>query len=602
MEKRLGLLTLFVLCAHASLAQGGAAAGGFGGLGGGLQGGQGGGGMQGPQQRYNDRVRAIEAEIGTYLDSEEVRSILTPGEYTEWPLELKAGQVVIAGARSDAFDPALEVIDEKQKILAENDDRFPGDQRPLLLWRCPKDGKYALRARCFRDKSGGQVFVQMKVYDTLDLSEGVGELEIKNREKFLLRIPMKAGQIMSVKEEVPNWDKYVPFSFEAVVSPTGLPDAKLAQDIAAVFPHPLLAPVSGDYYVVCRPGGPGTARARATEVSAVAMPGADGRFSAPAKTGVPVLYKVAVKKGDVLNVSAWKLYPSAAIVVGAAPDVSKYSLEKPEANPFFPPVPKEDEAPEQPVLTQLPSRARDTRSVVFVAQKDATLWLACNSFGPQDTAYTLDVGPATAPLGTQGDASGSLRIGMNDYWAFEAKVGDVMTFNSTTMGFAGEVKVLDPDLQLVWHDAAVPDQERFDWSLIATKPGRYLVNVSAIGDGGGGSYTLNRQVFEAKTFAKGSPAVGDFSTGRAEVWKVTVTPDDPALLHWRSDSWNYSVSVRDENGRDIGLPRTRVDGNNMYGVLRPEKPQTYVIVLIATGERSRYTIEMLDLPGLKSGG
>src|SRR5260370_128290 len=81
---------------------------------------------------------------------------LPPGEYCEWILKLKPGQIVFAEAHSEAFDAALEIVGEDKKVLASNDDRFPGDQSPLLCWRCEKEGSYALHVRCFHDKSGGQ--------------------------------------------------------------------------------------------------------------------------------------------------------------------------------------------------------------------------------------------------------------------------------------------------------------------------------------------------------------------------------------------------------------------------------------------------------------
>ena len=96
-----------------------------------------------------------------------------------------------------------------------------------------------------------------------------------------------------------------------------------------------------------------------------------------------------------------------------------------------------------------------------------------------------------------------------------------------------------------------PDQTKSDWSMVIETPGRYLVAVSAIGDGGGGTYTLQRQVFSPKMFENGSPATGDLTSGPAEVWTFTATPDDPMLLHWKSSSRNYSISIRDGDDHSV---------------------------------------------------
>ncbi|MEQ1936304.1 MAG: hypothetical protein ABL962_20810, partial [Fimbriimonadaceae bacterium] len=108
--KKIWVNLVAVLVCATAVSQGG---GGFGGGAGAFQGGQGGRGQGNRQQEYDRSTQAIENRINSYLTTEEIKNILTPGEYSEWPMKLKAGQVVIAEARSDAFDPALEVVQLK---------------------------------------------------------------------------------------------------------------------------------------------------------------------------------------------------------------------------------------------------------------------------------------------------------------------------------------------------------------------------------------------------------------------------------------------------------------------------------------------------------
>jgi len=81
--------------------QGGPQGGGFGGAqGGGFAGGQslGGANQQGRNGRRDMEIRGIEQLIPSYLNGKEIKSVLTPGEFCEWTLKLKAGQIVIAQA------------------------------------------------------------------------------------------------------------------------------------------------------------------------------------------------------------------------------------------------------------------------------------------------------------------------------------------------------------------------------------------------------------------------------------------------------------------------------------------------------------------------
>ena len=601
-----GLATVSSVCAQLG------GGGGFGG--GGFQGGQqgqqgpqggfgggglGAGGPQGPAiGEYDRSVGALERALSEYLNGNEVKNILTPGEFSEWKLTLKAGQVVFAEAYSEAFDPAIEVVDANEKVLKTNDDRYPGDQRPLLMWRCEADGPYALRARCFRDKSGGQFFVRMRIYDSIDLIDKSVEKEFDANERFLVRMPMKAGQIKRIFPEMPNSDNYGGVHLGRAISPIGLPDIELAAPLYGIISNAICASVDGDYYVLCwqTSGRRAKARVGTEEIVAQKLVSSDGVFTAKAATHRATLWTASVKKGEILMMSVPELSLVARIAQTEQPDFSKYDMKSDEKNPFYPKVPDKDE-PKGPALVWLPARARDPRVGVFKVMRDTNLWIGANGASKNKGEYTMTLRPAAKEFASSKEMAGTLRIGNTDYWSFDGKAGDVMTFRAGANGFAQQLIVRDPELRPVWQTTAQPDQTQSDWNMIVQRPGTYLVAVSALGDGGGGGYTLTRNVFNAREFGKGQPAKGNFSTGVAEVWRFTAKPNEPLLIRWTSPKWSYGISIRDEKGNETWLPRTRIDGANQYGVLTVDEPKTFVIVLISNGEKEDYAIELMDLPG-----
>ncbi|MCH7944653.1 MAG: hypothetical protein IIC73_01370 [Armatimonadetes bacterium] len=553
------------------------------------------------QDGYNGRVRAIDSAVASYFNTPEIKNILTPGGFSEWSLTLKKGQVVIAAARSEAFDPALEIVfidDEVENVLAKNDDRYPGDQRPFLIWRCEEDGDYKLRARCFEDKAGGQFFLRTKTYDSFDLVAGEPtDMEVEGRKMFLLRLPMKAGEIKQVYFQTPSGSRDVSVSISQTISPLGLPDINLIQPIESVAGNTVMAAVDGVYYVVARTSGRGMGKVRASfrDIPVVELEREDGRYSAEAAVNSLSLWSLSVKKGDFLQVSTPELAIYSKFVLTEQPDISEYDLKNPETNPFFPHADDEEEDL-GPAFVELPARAGDPRIGVYVVKRDAVLWLVSNGIGGKDETYTMSVRPAAKNFSSDQEIEGRLRIADTDYWEFEAEAGDVMTFASGTTWFAEKLIVRDPDLREVWSSSLSLDQTAMGWNMIVRKPGRYLVAVSALGDGASGTYTLNRQVFSAREFDKDSPAKGDFSTGQTEIWKFTASPDEPLLIRWESSNWSYSVSILDENGARASLQRTYIDERNRFGILKVSKETTYVIVLISGIKKSDYKITLSDIP------
>lgn len=556
--------------------------------------------MGGPaQDRYNALVGNIDGQIGAYLNGEEIKNILTPGEFSEWPLKLKAGQVVIAEARSDAFDPALEVVDSTGKVMDSNDDRYPGDQRPLLLWRCQTDGAYHLRVRCFLNKAGGQFFVRFNIYDTLDLKpDAMSEASWDKPTSFLLHLQMKAGDIRQIVRERPNGE-YINADWSNAISPTGLPDINLTRPLDGALPNAIMAAVPGDYYVLANYSGGGKHKIRVglRTISAEPLKDENGVLVGSAQAGKGALWTVAVKKGQLLEVAVPALNLNAAIVASRVPDISKYDLSKPETNPFTPEAAPKERSKEPYV--EMPARARDFRRNVFLITQDATLWLATNGAGPEGKPYTLEVKPAAKPL--PGPESAKLRIGNTDYWSFQGSVGDALSFKTAAVDFAENVVVFDPDMNNIYSTEADPDQDSLAWNLTAVKSGRYTIAVSSIGDGGGGTYSIDRKVTPAKEFAIGDPATGEMTKdGQLQVWKFSVKPDEPVLMRWKSTEWNYSISVHDNRGRDFNLRLTAVDGNTKFGIIKVAEPTSILIVLNTKGN-AKYSIDLSDLPGYGKG-
>ncbi len=572
------------------------------------QGGQGGvGGQQGGRQAEYDRsVRGIESAISTYSLGEEIKNILTPGEYSEWTLTLKAGQVVVGEVRSDAFDPALEIVNEKGKVLATNDDRYPGDQRPLLVWRCETAGTYMIRARCFRDKAGGQFFIKFNMYHSMDLTSSQmveKDFPVDKQFLFLFRIPMKAGQVKLVSVERPT-RQHMGATLRQQIGPTGLPNVDLVGEIAQIGADPqgharginvIMAPVDGDYYIFADAWGANPGKLRAAVRDLAPAPVGVSLNAAKAVTDQPSIWSIAVKKGDFLEISTPELHLSSRLELTEATDLTKFSLEKPDKNPFYPRL-KGEEDEKGPAFVEMAARANDPRIKIVMAKRDAVLWFGSNGTGPDNTQYTLNIKPAARTFEVDKPLAGKLRIGSTDYWAFDAKVGDVMTFNSGADGFAEQVTLLGPDGNTMWGNTAQVDQDKVDWSLIARKPGRYLVSVSCRGDGGGGAYSLARKEFGAKVFGKGKPASGEISGQDVQIWKFTATPNEPLSVHWRTSGKSYTTSIIDDMGEPAALSLMEIDAENRYGILKVDKPRTFLIVLMGNGPKSTYSIDIRDLP------
>ncbi|MBS1708054.1 MAG: hypothetical protein JSS65_04950 [Armatimonadetes bacterium] len=575
-----------------ALAQGGG--GGFGGGLGGFQGGQGGRGGQDGTARNGQR---LDEQIAQYLSGPEHEHILTPGDFTDWPLKLEEGQVVIAEASSIAFDPALEVVDSKGKVLASNDDRYPGDQRPLLLWRCPAKGEYSLHGRCFRDKSGGQYKLRFEVFDTVDAPVGqVVEKKLATEHPVLVRVPLKRGQIVEGIDLPQDGQDRFHLRFYDVISPCGLPDLDLLRTFQPTLGDTsLLAVADGDYYFLGNTvPTKGTIKIQVVEHKPMAVkPESRAKTVAPSKAPVDI-WTFTAKAGEYLQVRTPELAPYSQSTIEPQPEMPEAPKKADDWSAFYPevPDPKKDRSP---AFYSIRGRARDVRLTNFKVNKDTTFWVVTRPQRQGEINYSLQIVPLAKPLPDANATRGQLRIGDADFWSFEGQVGDVVVLETQCKDFYSMARLVDSDSRELAKMVSPIDGDRASTTVILRKTGINLLEVSSPGEGGGGEYAVTRKLVPPQVFDVSKPAAGELDGNKVQVWKFVAKPGEPLLVKW--DISNPAVRLRalDEAGHDVGFPLQRVNDNKWYGVLTVDKERTFIVVVEGAGPKATYAMTLSAL-------
>jgi hypothetical protein len=514
-----------------------------------------------------------------YLNQRETTSILTPGEFVEWELDVKKGQVVIAEARSDAFDPAMEIV-EGDKVLIDNDDRYPGDQRPLLLWSCPKDGKYLLKVRSFRGRAGGQVFSRYVQLNCQDLTPGQNRLPLPEGEAFLYRVALKQGDLFQARVGYSSGG-WTPI--RAVrISPVGLPYTDLVRGLAPAIEGAICAPVDGDYYLYVQGGYARSFSLNPLSISLeklVIEPINKLPTDSVRKAGIGAVWSMDLKKGDFVEFDSREGRFSSGVYFAEAPD---FTMFDPKSNPFAP-----KPAPEGASYVEMPLRGSGRSCVGILAHADMKLWIA--NLGSTPNPPRLSVKPASTALNGS-RAEGRMSINHVQWWSFEANPGDVVKLTAAVKGFASAIQVQAPDLQQVAERATFNEEDRTEVVFVARQGGRHLIAVSCEGHGGTGSYTIDREVVPPQNLDLKSNASGTLKPGEVKVFKITMQPGPVKLLKV-TGSADYQITGT--SGQSQGLSGFTIGNTRYYhGVF--SAPKSYLIVLQGNG--ANYNLSFVDPP------
>lgn len=171
-------------------------------------------------------------------------AILTPGDRVEYKLEMKAGGVVMAAVGSDAFDPALAIVDESGTELLKVDDREEGDQSPFLIFKAPKDGKYTLKVLSYRSAAGGKFDIYSRQFNPTDLKVDTPARVGDTRFSYV--------RIQAVKSKY--YDVRSNYGEPMIIGPTGVITRdyeRVHTDVGSIFQ----AKADGDYYLIWSSSG-----------------------------------------------------------------------------------------------------------------------------------------------------------------------------------------------------------------------------------------------------------------------------------------------------------------------------------------------------------
>ncbi len=432
--------------------------------------------------------------------------IATAGVGCDWKFEGKAGEVLVAEAISDVFDASIKIVDEKGKVLVENDDRDEGNQAPLIVFRFEKDQSIKVNVGSFKNSSGGRFQFRSMLYKSF--STGVGEtvVNLSDAESLyregartaLLHFRAKKDEtyyIRSFKTFTQNNSNWTSVGRETrVFGPTGIPklDYQLI-DTGSTGGKTLKALKDGDFFyefqlepamvklisrreIVKYETRPTTGSSRHT-----VKPGGQSIVSFPVSPDQPI--RTAVSSGS----------ETENYLVGPTPSKdqlpeypSPYADENFGVNPTF------------CWFTAEGSAAGALR--IFFSKGDATLVLTNHS--SQERTFTIDSDEPLSEFTEAASIQDRLGIGHSKLYTYKSLPNEMMRLRSEGDAFRLKVDIFNYRGQIV-NSFVDPINNKPGDDLYFPKSEKYLFRVSCVGNGGSGSYSIRRDPIGTESLSIG---------------------------------------------------------------------------------------------------
>ena len=477
-------------------------------------------------------------------------AIVTPGDRVEYKFTVKKGETLFAGATSDAFDPALSVVDPKGVEIAKNDDREEGDQAPFVSVRFPEDGTYLLRVLSYKSASGGKFILKTRTFTAFDARLGPATTEVGRDEdgdrRIVFRLDAKKGGVYDLRNPVgvERNGRYA-MSFVRIVGPTGVGSADV-EPIAVPFSGSVfLARASGDYYIEYR-------SVTATRIAT------DYREVKVATVGIAAEAKLSLEPGEVRLVE-FPVVPDAIVrtTLTGGSTVSQVSApDDPRTRSFASGDPTYGNTP---AFSFYLLHYGETDDVVRLFHGTGTARVAIRSTEPKTMTVTVR-NSETLPEWKAGDPmAGNLAIGEIRLYTLRSAKSELMKVVAKSPAFQAHLDIFGLNGNLA---NSLIDRRRNVAAddLYFPEADTFLVRLSCDGYGGSGPYTMRRDIPDALPYRLGDARTLTLTGSNFGLFSVDLEAGKRYELITDGTDRYLWVDLLDEDGQFLRSQAITLDG------------------------------------------
>lgn len=488
---------------------------------------------------------------------------LTPNQLDRWLFEGEKGETIIAHVLSKQFDPILELTQTRakdDKLLVDVDD--PGSES-RFSFRLPEKGKYEIRIHAYKYQGGGNYTLRVQRFQAGPLEVGKPLLGIFDREgkghhyfetaqdqiliPELKGAPAEAWKMLDRKgREMVDWAGAVPIeeAGEGHLIVSGRPDQR----------YELLVREARRQDLTPDKGVAGSLRQG--EMDVWTFQGKPGDFR---------LLEVE-KKGEL------------------------------HSRLIYAPLEKSTEAllarrGDRPALVFLPVANRGGRlRFAAILGREGRYQLQLLAATPAAYQVTMRDPSVVLPWGK--DIDGSLQVSSAAFYSFKAAPGQLLQASLASKKFVPVLRLYDGHGTLV---ASSEDTDALESRIthMVVKDGLYRLQVSSLGDGGGGDFRHALTETKLRDLPMDGRGAGTVQPGAMDFWAFSGKEGQTVFLNVRSAAFEPGVSVRSPDGVLLAADSKGGVAGNLLALKLPRTGR-YTVWISSRRGAGDYSVRLID--------
>jgi hypothetical protein len=490
---------------------------------------------------------------------------LTPGQLDQWNFEGEKGETIIAHVATRDFDSILSLAAKgakEDKLLFPEVDDEGSDSR--FSFRLPEKGQYKIRVHAFKYQGGGNYELNVRLFMTKPLQLGqpvVGTLDHEGKSYFFFQ---------ATKDRILTTDLKGP-----AVDAWKMLDDK-GREMAGWL-GVMTIEEEGEHNVEVS-GRPGMRYELIVREARRRDLGIGRSVSDQIPQGQMEVWSFMGKPGDFRLLEIDKRGELAARLVYAPLD------KNPEKQ-----LAQDRDWPEIRFVP-VASRGGRVRFAAFLGREGR---YQLHLLAQTDVSIKLDATDPTVLLGKNGDANGILPVGGTAFYGLKVLPGQLVQAGLTSQQFVPLLRLYDCRGNLLASSDA-DDSMLSRITHMTTQEGLYRLQVSSLGDGGGGNFRLAVQQVKLKEVAVGGRGQGAIEPGGTDFWSFTGNGGQTLFVNLRSAVCEPVASLRSPDGVELASDDR---GNAITGSLMALKlPKTgrYTIWIRSRRGAGPYSLRLID--------
>jgi hypothetical protein len=490
---------------------------------------------------------------------------LTPGQLDRWVFDGEKGETIIAHVVSREFDPILELAKtgvKDDEVLLEVDD--PGNESRFAI-RLPDKGPYKIRIHAYKYQGGGNYALNVQRFRAKPLTVGKPVLGAFNRAgKSFFYFPSGKDQILIPELKGASAETWTMLDWK------GRPLGSWAGSVHIEEPGEGYLIVSGqpDYrYDVLLREARRRDLAEGKDVAGSLKPGEMDVWSFAGKPGDFRLLDLA-KKGEV------------------------------HARMIYAPVEKESEKRirqpgERPEIANLPVASRGGH-MRFAALLGRTGRYQLQLLAETPVSYQLTARDPSTPLAWDAKVEGALPVGSAAFYSFKAGPGQLFQADLASPRFVPLLRLYDKSGNLVGSSGNDGDALEGKITHMVVGEGLYRLQVSSLGDGGGGDFRLSLKETKLKELAVGGRGQGTVQPGALNFWSFLGQEGQTVFLSVRSATFQPTVNLYSPDGVRLVADNHGSSTTGSLFAVRLPLTGRYTVWISSQRGAGDYTVRLID--------